>query len=100
MLLQPEQVAAGSGGGGDDHVGVVGEAGDREVGLDAAALIEPLSVDGAAGGAADVVGADALQSALGVGAAHGELGEGGLVEEADGSAGGAALLRAALEPVL
>ena len=41
---------------------------DGEIGLDAAALVEPLGIDDAPAGHADVVGADRLQDALGIAA--------------------------------
>ena len=54
--------------GGDDQEALVVELGDGEVGLERAALVEPLRVGDAAGVAVDVVGRDAVEHAPGVAA--------------------------------
>ena len=65
---------------GDDVIGGGRKPRDGEVALDAAARVEELRVDEAAGGPRDIVGADPGQGALGVAADEVELRERGLVE--------------------
>jgi hypothetical protein len=54
--------------GGDHPEAVVGELGDREVGLEGAALVEPLRVGDDARGAVDPVGRDPVEHLAGVAA--------------------------------
>ena len=85
---------------GHDEEAVLGEAGHGDVGLDAAAVVEPLRVDDAARGNRDVVGADAVERRLRVGAGHHDLAEAALVDQPDALAHRPMLVRRILEPVL
>ena len=67
--------------GRDDQEPVLGQAGDGDVRLDAAALVEPLRVDDPARLDRDVGRADPSELALGVAALDEDLAERGLVEE-------------------
>ena len=83
----------------DEILGLTG-AGDREVGFDAAAGIEPLRVDDLADGNVDLIVAGPLQQGAGVAAGDEELGEARLVEQADALAHRHVLLARGIEPVL
>ena len=78
----------------------LGEARDRQVGLDAAVAIEPLRVDDAARRHGHVVGRDALQYGLRVAALDADLAERREVEEADARAHRRVLRGGVLEPGL
>ena len=67
---------------GDDQEALVRQAGDGEVALDAAALVQALGVDHRANRHVDLVGADIVEEFERAGAAHFDLVEGGLVEQA------------------
>src|SRR5690606_41893548 len=71
-----------------------------EVARDAAALVEHLGIDDSAWLARHVVGADAAEGGLGVGAGDEVLGEARLVEHGHRLARGAMLAADRLEPVL
>ena len=83
MAFQPGEIARLRRGGRDDEEARFALARDRQVGLDAAALIEPLRVDDLADGNRDVVGANPVEHGLGVRAFEHELGKRRLVEQAD-----------------
>src|SRR5262245_52524490 len=68
---------------GDDQIAVLGETGHRQIGLDAAALVQPLGIDDASRLDVDVVGRDAIEHGPGVATLEDEFGEGRLVEQAD-----------------
>ena len=70
------------GSGGDDEELVLGQPGHGQVGLDAAALVEPLGVDHLADGRGHVIGADVLKHLFGVRSLNHELGHGGQVVDA------------------
>ena len=80
--------------------GVGGEPGHGQVRLDAAAGVQHLRIDQAAGRHVDVVGAEPLEHRERVGALETELAERGLVEEPDRFTHGAVLVRRARKPVL
>ena len=80
------------GGAGHDAEAVLGDAGDREVALDAAARVEHLRVGDGADGPRDAVVAHPLQELGRPVAADLELGERGEVEERRGLAAGTVLL--------
>ena len=84
----------------DDHETIPGETGDGEIGLDAAALVQPLGVDDPAWSDVDVIGRDAVEHRHGVAALEHEFGEGGLIEQADRILDGFSLARGIGEPVL
>ncbi len=67
----------------DDEEPVLREACDRQVRLDAAALVQPLGVDDPPDGHGDVVCADPAEDALGVATLHEELGHQRHVEHPD-----------------
>ena len=96
--LQPVQIAVLARRAGHDQKGVLGEARHREIGLDAAALVQPLRIDDAAGRDRDVVRADPLQRRFGVAPLKEELAERGQVEQTDALAHGPVLVRPVLEP--
>ena len=83
MAGQPVEVADLGRRSGDDQVAVLGLAGDGEVGLDSAPFVQPLGIDDTAGLDGDVIGRDLVEHFLGAGALEPELGERGLVEQAD-----------------
>src|SRR3546814_3077532 len=60
-LFRSGEVAHLPGGGGDDEEFGLRQAGDGQVRLDPAALVQPLRVDGAAGGHVDPVRRDPVQ---------------------------------------
>src|SRR3546814_21065336 len=99
-LFRSGEVAHLPGGGGDDEEFGLRQAGDGQVRLDPAALVQPLRVDGAAGGHVDPVRRDPVQHGERVAPLDEIFGEGRLVEQGDRVAGAAALLAAGLEPVL
>ncbi len=90
----------GEAGAGHDVVALLGEAGDGEVALDAAAAVEHLGIDDPARRLCHVVRAKPAERPLGVAADDEEFGEGGLIEEGDRLARGAVLATDRLEPVL
>src|SRR5712692_3799636 len=96
----PVEIARALRGAGHDEVGVGGEPRDRQVALEAAALVEHRGVDHAAGRNVHVVGAEPLQHRLRVRALELELGERGLVEDGHRLARGPVLGRGLREPVL
>ncbi len=100
VALQPVEVLGLGLRTGDDEEERLRQACHREIGLDAAALIEPLCVHHLAGCDVDVVRAYAVEYLERIGSLEAKLGERGLIEEADGVAHGAVLVRARLEPVL
>ena len=67
----------------DDEEPFGGEAGDRQIRLDAAGAVEKLSVYAAAYGHIDIGRRDAIQHAGRIATLHNEFGEGGLLEHAD-----------------
>ncbi len=98
--LEPGEIAGLARGAGDDEIAVVALARHREVGLDAAALVQPLGIDHPARRHRHVVGTDPVEDPLGVRALQQVLGEGGLVEEPDRLAHRLVLGGAVLEPIL
>ena len=66
---------------GDDQEALLRQAGDGEVALDAAALVEALGVDHRANRLVDLVGAHVVQELERSRTAHLDLVEGGLVEQ-------------------
>src|SRR5437763_10425383 len=79
---QPGEIARVRRARGDDEECVLGLARDREVGLDAAALIQPLRIDDPADRHVDVIGADPSEHHRRIAAPEHELGERGLIEQA------------------
>ena len=77
----------------------IGEPRDRDVGHDAAALVEELRVDRRADRPVDVVRADALEQREGARARDLDLAERAEVDDPDPLADGAVLLPHPLEPV-
>src|SRR6266850_1810493 len=100
VASDPVRITRGLGRAGHDEIGVPGEPGDREIALEAAALVEHGRVHDASGWHGDVVGAEPLENGFGVATLHEELGEGGLVEEGHGLAARAVLGGGVGEPVL
>ncbi len=78
---EPCHVAGLRHGAGDHQEFVFGKPCHGEIGLDAAALIEPLGVNDAARLDVDIVGADAVQHLAGIAALDGKFGEARLIEE-------------------
>ena len=97
---QPSEIAGLADRRSDDEVARLGEPRDGEVGLDAAAIVEPLRVDDAAHRHIHLAGREAVEHRTGVPALDEVLGEAGLVEERDIVAHRAALGARVLEPVL
>ncbi len=100
MAPQPGPVAVGRGSTGDDQVAILANSCHRQVGLNSAALVEPLRVDHPTRGHVDVVGTDPIERAGRVWARNVELGEGGLVEKPNAISHRVAFLPGSLEPVL
>ena len=96
----PGGIVGGGRGCRHDEVRVFGKAGHRQIALDAAARVQHGGVDDPTGRDIDVVGAEPLQHGRRVRSFQAELGERGLVEEADRLAHGPVLLGRAGEPVL
>ena len=86
--------------GADDQEIFVGASCNRQVGLDAAALVDPLGVDDAPGWHVDVVAAQAIQLGQGVRPLDLELGHEGHVHGDDGFAAGTVLGADVLEGAL
>src|SRR3546814_20707295 len=80
-LFRSGEVAHLPGGGGDDEEFGLRQAGDGQVRLDPAALVQPLRVDGAAGGHVDPVRRDPVQHGERVAPLDELFGEGRLVEQ-------------------
>src|SRR5262245_30507999 len=100
MIADPAEVVGAKTGAGNDVEAVLGKAGDGEVGLDAAAVVEQLGVGDATGRMGHVIGADQRQSTACRGTGELEFGKGALVEQPDGIAHRAVLLADGSEPVL
>ena len=81
VIAEPGQVVPAEGGTGDDAEPVLGEAGDREVALDAAGLVQQLRIGESADGAGDPVVRESLEKGRGTRPADLELGEGAEIEE-------------------
>ena len=100
VAREPGEVAGLGDGRGDHQIALLGEARDGEVGLDAAAFIEPLGVDDAAERHIHLAGREAVQHRAGVPTLHQIFGEAGLVEQGHIVAHRTALRARVLEPVL
>ena len=100
VRLEPVEVPHFACGGGDDQEAVFGQARHREIRLDAAALVQPLCVDDAAGLHIDLVGADPAEHPGRVPALQAELRERRLVEQPHVLAHGPMLGGRVVEPVL
>ena len=100
VILEVAEVAHLRGRCGHDQVAIGRQPSDGEIGLDAAALVEPLGVDDLADGHGHIVRADPVQHCLGIGAFQLELAERRLLEHADCVAHRMMLCRRVGEPVL
>ena len=100
MPAQPGEVALQRRAGHDEEEGRLRQPRDRQVALDAAALVEHLRVDDLARRHVDVVGAEPLQEGAGVAALDPDLAERGHVEQADAVPDRQMLVALVVEPVL
>ena len=82
------------------QIAVGGDAGQREVGLDATPLVEPLGVDDASRRYIDIGGADTVQHLAGVAPLHHEFWHRRLVEQGHCIPRGTAFFGGVVEPVL
>ncbi len=100
LAPHPLAVVVAEGGAGDDREALLAEAGDGEVALDAAAVVQHLGVGDLADVAGDAVVAEAFEVLGRRRPGDLELGEGGLVEQRRRLAGGAVLGPDRRRPVL
>src|SRR4051812_16179925 len=98
--MQPVPVAQLRRGGGYHQVTVPVEASDSEIRFDAAALIQPLGINDAAGWHGYVIGADPIKLSFGIDPLDEEFSERALIEERHPLARRPVLASAVLEPVL